>query len=89
MLLGASHLNSVESQVGQEAARCERGWGGGAGVPGRQLGSCGGQESEGAQLGRVCRVRREMQTETQVEVRASWWAWDNSSAGSQEAEAES
>ena len=29
-----------------------------------------------------------MKVETQAEVRASWWAWHDSSAGSQETEAE-
>ena len=72
-------------------------WGGGrhiwteCGESGRAGGS---QVWEGLGWGRRCSrqrvgVGREMQTETQVEVRASWWAWDNSSAGSQEAEAES
>lgn len=66
------------------------GWG--ASIPGRASGlgwGAGGRKSEGAQLGRVCRAWREMKAETQAEVRASWWAWDNSSAGSQETEAES
>lgn len=39
LLGGVTFELSVESQVRKESARCERGWGGGAGVPGRELGS--------------------------------------------------
>lgn len=49
---GVTFELSVESQVGQEAARCERGWGGGAGVPGRELG-----------LGGKCRLRHRWRSE--------------------------
>lgn len=56
-----------------------RGWGGGQGAGNLRVLSWAG----------VCRAWREMKAETQAEVREqAGGAWDNSSAGSQETEAE-